>query len=238
MLFYYIRHGEPIYDPDSLTPRGKVEAEALSERLCKAGLDEIYVSTSNRARQTAAPTCKKLGIEPTLVDFANEHYAWLDFTVQKEDGSKSRWAFQDESAIRLFTSAEIRELGDRWYTHPFFAKGGFRQGVERVYNEADRFFEALGYSHERYTGRYRVKAHNDRRVALFAHQGFGLVFLSCLLDIPYPQLCTRFDMCHTGVTLIDFSPDKAGEYCIPKVLTLSNEGHLYAKGIPSNYGEF
>lgn len=48
MLFYFIRHGDPIYDPDSLTPLGHKQAEALAKRLCVYGLDEIYTSTSNR----------------------------------------------------------------------------------------------------------------------------------------------------------------------------------------------
>lgn len=37
MLFYYIRHGDPIYDPDSLTPLGKRQAEALGKRLATHG---------------------------------------------------------------------------------------------------------------------------------------------------------------------------------------------------------
>lgn len=33
MLFFYIRHGDPIYNPDSLTPLGRRQAEALGKRL-------------------------------------------------------------------------------------------------------------------------------------------------------------------------------------------------------------
>lgn len=238
MLFYYIRHGDPIYDPDCLTEHGKVQAEALSERLVKTGLDKIFVSTSTRARQTALPTCQKLGIEPTLLDFANEHYTWCDMTIPKADGSGNTWLFHNEKIIDLFNSREIRNMGDRWFDHPEIEKYNYEKGVERVYSEADSFLESLGYSHERYTGKYRVKAHNDDRVALFAHQGFGLLFLSCILDIPYPAFCTHFDMCHTGVTLIEFNPDSRGELCVPKMITLSDSAHLYAKDIPSNYVKF
>ena len=238
MIFYYIRHGDPIYEPDSLTPHGHVQAEALSEKIAKTGLDKIYASTSTRARQTAAPTCEKLGMEAELLDFANEHYTWCDMTIPKDDGSGNTWLFHNEKIIDLFTSREIRDMGDKWYDHPEIAKYNYSKGVERVYREADRFFESLGYSHERYTGKYKVTAHNDKRVALFAHQGFGLLFLSCLLDIPYPQFCTHFDMCHTGVTIIEFNPDSTGEFCVPKMITLSDSAHLYAKDIPSNYVQF
>ena len=40
MLFFYIRHGDPIYSPDSLTPLGRRQAEALGRRgiALRAGL--------------------------------------------------------------------------------------------------------------------------------------------------------------------------------------------------------
>lgn len=31
MLLYYIRHGMPVYDPDSLTPLGERQAEAAAK---------------------------------------------------------------------------------------------------------------------------------------------------------------------------------------------------------------
>ena len=55
MLLYYVRHGDPIYDPDSLTPLGARQAEAVAKRLARYGLDEIYVSSSQRAKDTAKP---------------------------------------------------------------------------------------------------------------------------------------------------------------------------------------
>ena len=32
MLFFYVRHGDPIYNPDSLTPLGHEQARALGDR--------------------------------------------------------------------------------------------------------------------------------------------------------------------------------------------------------------
>ena len=58
MLFFYIRHGDPIYNPDSLTPLGERQAEAVGKRLALFGIDEIYASTSNRAQLTAKPLCE------------------------------------------------------------------------------------------------------------------------------------------------------------------------------------
>ena len=34
MLLYIVRHGDPIYETDSLTERGKLQAEAVGKRMC------------------------------------------------------------------------------------------------------------------------------------------------------------------------------------------------------------
>ncbi len=236
MLLYYIRHGDPIYTPDSLTPLGKRQAEALAKRLALYGLDESYSSTSTRAIMTSEPTCEVLGMKAKLLDFANEHHVWNELTIEKEDGSGNTWLFQHNKTVELFGTKEIRELGDNWFTHSAFEKYDYKKGIERIYNEADAFLEGLGYEHIRYTGKYKVKKANDKRIALFAHQGFGLAFLSCILDIPYPMFCTHFDMCHSGMTVIEFC-DSDG-FSTPKILTLSSDSHLYREGLPTRYNHY
>ena len=57
MILFYVRHGDPIYNPDQLTPLGHRQAESVAKRLALFGIDEIYASTSTRAMQTAQPTC-------------------------------------------------------------------------------------------------------------------------------------------------------------------------------------
>ena len=82
MLLYYIRHGDPTYDPDELTPLGKRQAEAVARRLSQYGLDEIYVSSSNRAQETCRPTCEILKKVPVTLDWTNEKYAWRQLTPE------------------------------------------------------------------------------------------------------------------------------------------------------------
>ena len=233
MLLYYIRHGDPIYNPDSLTELGHAQAEALAKRLCILGFDKIYSSSSNRARQTAEPTCRSLGMEAEILDWCNEGYAWRDLTVINENGNKC-WAFQCHKTSLFLSSAEIRSLGKDWHSHPFFDGTGFKAGIERIENETDKLMASLGYIHDRENNCYTVEQPKYERVALFAHQGFGLAFLSALCDIPYPEFSTRFDIGHTGVTVIRIS-GKQGEQCMPKILQLSNDSHLYREGVSTKY---
>ena len=233
MLLFLIRHGDPIYDPDSLTPLGERQADAVAKRLAAYGLDEIYVSTSNRAIMTARPTCELLGIEATQVEFANEGRTWEGLSIDREDGRGRTWLFYDRRAVELFNSPEIRELGDRWYDHPEMKRFNYEKGLMRLYDDTDAFLSGLGYEHIRYTGKYKPTAPNEKRVALFAHQGFGLGFLSCMLDVPYPAFCTHFDIGHSGMTVINFRD--WGGFAVPKVLTLSSDAHLYREGLPTLY---
>lgn len=232
MLFFYIRHGDPIYNPDSLTPLGLRQAEALAKRLSLYGMDKIYASTSERAKQTARPTCELLKKELHELDFCNEGHAWNDFTVKTQNGVT--WAFQSPEMLKIFATEECRRLGDRWYDHPKLSC--FKKGIERIKGESDSFFASLGYEHIPDTGTYKIIRPNDERIALFAHQGFGLAFLSCVLDIPYPIFSRQFDICHSGMTVIEFAGSEGITH--PKVLTLSSDSHIYRDGLPTNYNNY
>lgn len=240
MLLFYIRHGDPVYLPDSLTELGKSQAEALVVRMKECNPDRIFSSSSNRAIMTAEPTAKALHKEIEVLDWCNEKYAGKDFMRISEDGVR-RWCFHDDTMKALFASEEVRKLDKQWYEyrHPnfedqSFAYGvrSFKDGIERVQKETDAFMLEMGYEHDHERNGYIPVRPNEDRIALFAHQGFGLVFLSCLLDISYPQMSTRFDFSHSSITVIEF---QGKDFVIPKILQLSNDSHLFAKGISTDY---
>ena len=232
MLLFFIRHGDPIYDPDSLTPLGKRQAEAVSRRLALYGIDRVYASSSTRAIQTATPTSEVVKKEIQILDWCNESYAWRDLTVKYPDG-RMTWCFFDPETRRKFLSEEIYQMGRHWYDHPDFAGMAYKSGMERIQREADHFLAELGYEHDPETRIYKAVKPSEDRIALFAHQGFGLAFLSHVLDVPYPNFCTHFDFGHSNMTVIEFK-ERYGSV-VSRVLTLSNDSHLYRDGLPTRY---
>ena len=56
MKLLIIRHGDPDYTIDSLTEKGRKEAELLKDRLEKSDIKDFYCSPLGRARATAEPT--------------------------------------------------------------------------------------------------------------------------------------------------------------------------------------
>ncbi len=232
MLLFYIRHGDPIYAPDSLTPLGHRQAEAVAKRLSRYGLDEIYASSSNRAILTSKPTCEILKKEAEILDWCNEHHAWNELVHIDENGRKD-WLFAHPSIARRLVSNEFAVLGENWADHPMFEGTNVKSGIERIRRETYGFLAEKGYVYDSEKHMYKCENHNDKRIAIFAHQGFGLAFLSTVLGIPYPMFSTHFDMSHTGMTVIEFAEHDG--YCIPEILQLANDSHLYAEGLPTKY---
>jgi len=237
MILFYVRHGDPIYDPDSLTPLGKRQAEALGHRLATYGIDKIFASTSNRAIETAQPTCELLKKKPTLLEFAHEKYAgeYMGYPDERKGEGKSHWVWHETwIGNELLVKKEVRELGHKWYEHPYFKDYPFKKGLDRAAHDIDEWFASLGYEHDRENGRYNITSPNpNERIALFAHEGFGKLFLSHVLDIPLPYLVPNIELQHSGLTVILFRD--LGGYAIPHILTLSNDSHLYRDGLPLRY---
>ena len=232
MLLYYIRHADPTYQPDQLTSLGHIQAKSVAKRLARYGIDEIYASSSNRAVQTAQPLSVLIKAEINQLPWAHEDNAYRALCIgDRFTEGMSKWCYQDHTIIQLFNRPDVRALGRKWYTHPCFAEHSFGPGIEAIQQNTDAFLKSLGYAHDLENNCFYTEKDTEKRVAFFCHEGIGTVFLSWLLDIPYPEFVTRFKMSHTGVTAIHFN--RRGNIVIPELLTYSNDSHLYADGYPT-----
>ena len=234
MLLFYIRHGDPIYTPDSLTPLGEQQAEAVSRRLALFGVDEVYASTSNRAIQTAKYTCELLNKPLHTMDFLNEnHLTGLKIPTEK---NKMDWVWSHPDYEQLLADRSVRELGDRWYEHPRLAPFHLDRTILPINEQLDAFLSSLGYEHDREKGLYQVREdHAGKRIAVFAHECIGKIVMSHLLDIPFPSYAAHFEMHTSAMTVIRLERGSAGtegyHYAQARVLTLSNDSHLYKEGL-------
>ena len=233
MILYYIRHGDPIYNPNQLTPLGERQAEAVAKRVAVHGIDRIYSSPSNRARQTAEPLCQITKQEPLILDWADETKAFHEMAQMDELTGKLTWPFRHSVYHNILNQQDVRDLGRNWYTHPAFAGTGMGESIERIQQEVDGFLENLGYRHDHSANCYHQLRENNDRIAFFAHEGVGVAIMSCLLDVPYPMMSLRFDMTHSGVTVLHFQEEFGS--VIPRVLTYSNDSHLYREGLPTKH---
>ena len=195
MILYVIRHGEPDYATDTLTPTGVLQAEALGKWLGRLKFDRLFSSPLGRARQTAEPTARRLNMEVEIEPWASEALAWQDFHREIPDPeAKGCWVF-DVPNYKYHTPENRRRDTD-WMDCDCLRSGGAgfhpEEGMARIGKESDRFLGDLGY--ERDGGMYRITRPNDERVALFCHAGFGSCWLAGLSA--GPAAAAVLELCH------------------------------------------
>lgn len=72
-MVFLMRHAEPMWAAGQAAPdpplaeAGHRRAQMLASRLKEAAISAIYVTDTQRTRQTAEPTAKALGLEPRVV---------------------------------------------------------------------------------------------------------------------------------------------------------------------------
>lgn len=227
MLLYIIRHADPIYNPDTLTPKGKLQAQALAKRLAVHGLDRIYSSPSGRAMETAQPTAELLGLDINIEEWTRE----IDdrFSVVMHDGKKI-FAVNVENSI--YRSAENMDLGSRWYDAEIFESIDAKGEYDKLCACSDDFLARLGYVRD--GGVYRIERASEERVAVFCHGGLSQVWLSHLLNIPVHMFMAGIGISHTGVTILDFE-NRSNGITAPYCLCLSDISHIYKENLPLKF---
>jgi len=229
MLLYIIRHGDPIYETDSLTERGFNQAQALSKRLVASGIDAIYCSPLGRAKLTAEPTAKALGLEIMIEEWMSEDLAWNSFSAMDEDGKKD-WLFAGQN-FDFFQDGDV--FRPDWYNHAKVIRcPNAKEGYERIQAASDNFIQKLGY--QRNGSIYKILEPSEKRIAAFCHHGLGTSWLSHLLSISPILFWTSFNIAHTGVTIIEFVNNDNG-ITAPKCLVHSDMSHIYESGLPMLY---
>lgn len=220
MLLYIIRHGDPNYKEDCLTPRGVLQAEAVGKRIAASGIDRIFTSPMGRARQTAEPACRLLGIPYTVEEWTHE--VGEERLTTYPDGNRASISVIQNSLFRENGSIDVPFDGALQV--PGMAETQMGKACDYIWENGKAFLERLGYKEE--NGVYRILRPNEEKVALFCHGVFSRAWISMLLHIPLHIMWAGFDFSHTGVTILDFKNYENG-ITAPKCLCYSDLGHLY-----------
>lgn len=191
MRLYLIRHAEPAYPRDALTPRGHRQARALARRLERAGIGHVYSSPLQRALETARYTAERLGLDVEVEPWTRELEDW--WIPDEILGERPVWQV-DAATLRA-----ARDPGPPPHLREAFA---------RLRAAGDGFLARHG--HVREGPRYRVEGRPEQAIALFCHAGFALTWLADLLAIPLPLLWAGFSLPPGSVTTVVFEPLAGG----------------------------
>ena len=221
MRILIIRHGDPDYSIDSLTPTGWIEAEALAEYLMKTSISSIYVSPLGRAKDTIKPYLEKSGREAVTLDFLREFSPRV--TKPGIDGVGVSWDWlPGEFATRDYFFDK-----DKWHTAPEFIEADVKSEYDRVCAGLDELLANHGY--ERDGGIYRAVRPNHDTVALVCHFGVESVLLSHLFGVSPMTLWHSTCALPTSVTTI-YTEERREGIAYFRMSAFGDTSHLYAVG--------
>jgi probable phosphoglycerate mutase len=222
MRLYIIRHADPDYPNKTITPAGHLEAQALSRRMKKQGLDRIFCSPLGRALHTMQYTADALGLEATILPWTAE--LSLRLIHQTILGNSAVWDAHGHTVHKL------RDVNaSNWHTFEPFQEPEYRERYEQLQVDSDALMAILGYPREGNV--YRIERPNRDKVAIFCHGGFGLTWLAHLLNIPLPLFWAGFFLPPSSVTTVLFD-ERGHEFATPRCIGLGDISHLYAEGLP------
>jgi probable phosphoglycerate mutase len=176
MKIIIIRHADPDYENDSLTPKGWREAVYLRELLQEQELTHVYVSPLGRARATAAAALEGRGIEPIVCEWLRE----FDAPIHRPDVTDKKMITWDWLPQDWATEPVFYDHRD-WLSHPVMTESDVKAACDWVTGSFDELLASHGYERDGHL--YRVRRPNRDTLVFFCHFGVESVLLGRLMDI-------------------------------------------------------
>lgn len=235
MKLIFIRHGDPDYENDCLTEKGRREAAALAKRVKNWDITHIYCSPLGRAQETASFCLKEMNrTDATTYDWLREFYAPI---MHPEKGRKrSPWDFLPS----YWTAEPLFFDKDHWFDAPVLKAS--EVDIQAYYKEVCSEFDTLlaKYGYVRKDGYYQVTRHPEKEETLvfFCHLGVSYVCMAHLLGIAPSVMWHSFFTAPTSVTVLGSEEVKEGEAGF-RCQVLGDTRHLSDAGEPiSSSGYF
>lgn len=221
MKILIIRHGDPDYKHDSLTDKGRREAECLTDLICEADSENTYyyVSPYGRAKDTAA-------IAMSRIDRTAEVLPWLrefDVRIRRPD-SKLRKRIAWDWLPQDWTKDPRLYLKDHWAENERMAKADVGEEYRKVTEQFDELLAKHGYVRD--GGYYRAERSNHDTIVLFCHFGLESVLLSHLWGMSPVPVWQNFCARTTSVTTLVTEERRKG-IAIFRMLAYGETTHLY-----------
>ena len=205
-----IRHADPNYEQDTITPVGHQQARMLAEKLENERIDKIFCSPLGRAQDTMRYTAEKKQMTHQTLD-------WLAELNGCFDGEHWAWNMSGPYNLRLESVPTMED----WHVDSDY--GAHMLGLYTSLAQSfDGLLSELGYSREHQ--RYKIEEPTDDVIAVFCHEGLIKTLLGSLLHWPLPCVYSHIRISPSSVTNLLWKNNDG--YAVPRVTALNDLSHL------------
>ncbi len=178
MKLIFIRHGEPDYEHDSLTEKGRREAALVAKRVKEINPDYVYSSPLGRAELTCKYSQKECGFDYEVCDWLQE----FPGTIIDTETKKQRHAW--DLMPNLYTSHDELYDASRWRECDMFKGADMLEKYDTMAAGLDSLLEKHGYKRD---GKlYRAVKPNTDTIVFFCHFAVTAAMMSHLCsNSPY-----------------------------------------------------
>lgn len=225
MRILLIRHGEPDYSGDCLTPKGQIEAELLALRLSGYQFLDLYTSPLGRAVKTAEPTLRRLGRKA-------ETLPWLqEFRARYIDPETGRSMVVWDRKPRFWCQWPESLDPEKWADIPPYQGTDVRTVWEETKAGVDALMARYGF---RKDGRVWLADNNTAdTIGLFCHFGISMAILGYLTEMSPLYLWHHMICLPSGVTEVVTEERIPGEVSF-RVTKMGDLTHLEMNGEPAS----
>lgn len=217
MKLHIIRHAEPDYINDTITAKGRREAELLAEKLKKYDLTHIFCSPLGRAQATMKYCADITGISPVTEEWTRE---LTHPRIDTPYGNLMIWDVPGEVYLQ-----ELNPNFSQWKKNEYYPdRTEIDHAYDKISQNSDKFFAHFGYIKE--GSIFNIESPSKAQIAVFCHNGFGLTWFSYLLNIPYTVAWSGFWMPPSSITTIIFE-ERSEIYAVPRCIAFADISHLY-----------
>ncbi len=247
MRLLFIRHGDPNYLTDTLTPAGRKEARLLAKAAPNMDLGICYVSPLGRAQETAAYSLEAAGKTARTLEWLKEFPS--DLGPDLPDGLKGAYAepvsisdgvyhqsvFWDMKPS-FWTEDPIYFDPQRWRECPIALQCDIGTPYDYVTSQLDSLLASYGYVREE--NHYRVEEENTLTLTFFCHFAITCALISHLWNVSPFTLWFNTMIPPTGVSEL-VTEERVKGFARFRSLRIGDISHLYAEGEkPSFSGRF
>ncbi len=222
MRLLIVRHGDPDYENDTLTEKGKREAALLAERLKKENITALYTSPLGRAKDTCMYTARALGLEDKV-----EEKWWLqefNHFIDLPTGEKEHLLWD---LLPDFWKREEILSTKNWYDFPCMKEKNIQAAYEKVGQGLDELLCEHGYKRDGQV--FEVQRANRDTVALFCHFGLESVLLSHLFGCS-PMFLFHHTVALTSSVTTLYTEERRKGRAVFRCCGFGDISHLYAGG--------